>query len=64
MRRRLLISTLGVALVAVLLLGIPLGIVATKLIRDEAQKRMTREAAQIAAVSDSRVAAGRLTSAQ
>lgn len=64
MRRRLLVSTLGVALVAVLLLGIPLGVVATKLIRDEAQKRMNREAAQIATALDSRAASGTLTTAE
>jgi signal transduction histidine kinase len=52
-RRRLLVSTLVVALVSVILLGIPLGIVTTKLIRDEAQKRINREATQIAAALDS-----------
>ncbi len=45
MRRRLLISTLGVAVVSVILLGIPLGIVTTRLIRAEAQKRINAEAA-------------------
>ena len=35
-----------------ILLGIPLGIVTTKLIRDEAQKRINREATQIAAALD------------
>jgi signal transduction histidine kinase len=48
-RRRLLISTLGVAVVSVILLGIPLGIVTTRLIRAEAQKRINAEAAQVAA---------------
>ncbi|MGH8888482.1 MAG: ATP-binding protein [Acidothermaceae bacterium] len=48
MRKRLLISTLLVAMVAVVLLGVPLGIVAGRLIRDEAHNRMNREAAQIA----------------
>ncbi|HEY0870284.1 MAG TPA: hypothetical protein VGD55_07785, partial [Acidothermaceae bacterium] len=52
MRRRLLVSTLVVALVSVILLGIPLGIVTTKLIRDEAQKRINREATQIATALD------------
>jgi signal transduction histidine kinase len=51
-RRRLLISTLLVAMVSVILLGAPLGIVATRLIRDEAQTRMNREAAQVAADID------------
>jgi signal transduction histidine kinase len=53
-RRRLLVSTLVVALVSVILLGIPLGVVATKLIRDEAQKRVNRDAVQVAAALDSR----------
>lgn len=48
MRKRLLVSTLIVAVVSVILLGVPLGVVATRLIRDEAQKRLNREAAQIA----------------
>jgi signal transduction histidine kinase len=48
-RRRLLISTLGVAVVSVILLGIPLGIVTTRLIRAEAQKRINAEAAEVAA---------------
>jgi signal transduction histidine kinase len=51
-RRRLLVSTLVVALVSVILLGIPLGVVTTKLIRDEAQKRINREATQIATALD------------
>jgi len=51
-RRRLLVSTLVVALVSVILLGIPLGIVTTRLIRDEAQKRINAEAAQVAAAVD------------
>lgn len=62
MRRRLLGSTLVVALVSVVLLGIPLGIVATKLIRGEAQTRMNRELTQIASAIDaSRNTAGPLT---
>lgn len=48
MRKRLLVSTLLVAVVSVILLGVPLGLVATRLIRDEAQARMNREAAQVA----------------
>jgi len=46
-RRRLLVSTLVVALVSVILLGIPLGIVTTRLIKDEAQKRINAEAAEV-----------------
>jgi signal transduction histidine kinase len=48
-RRRLLVSTLVVAVVSVILLGIPLGIVTTKLIRNDAQKRINAEAAEVAA---------------
>jgi signal transduction histidine kinase len=51
-RRRLLVSTLVVALVSVILLGIPLGIVTTRLIRDEAQKQINAEAAEVAAAVD------------
>jgi signal transduction histidine kinase len=47
-RKRLLVSTLLVALVSVILLGVPLGLVATRLIRDEAQARMNREASLVA----------------
>jgi signal transduction histidine kinase len=61
-RRRLLGSTLVVALVSLILLGIPLGIVATKLLRGEAQTRMNREVTQIASAIDaSRNTAGPLT---
>ena len=63
MRRRLLISTLVVALVSVILLGIPLGIVGTKLIRGEAQTRMNREVTQlVSAIDASRNTSGPLTS--
>jgi signal transduction histidine kinase len=61
-RRRLLVSTLVVALVSVILLGIPLGIVGTKLIRGEAQARINREVAQIvSAIDASRDTTGPLT---
>jgi signal transduction histidine kinase len=62
MRKRLLISTIAVALVSVVLLGIPLGIVATRLIHAEAQKRINREALQIAsAIDTSRNTSGPIT---
>jgi signal transduction histidine kinase len=48
MRRRLLVSVVTVAVIAMLLFGVPLGVVATHLIRDETQKRINREAAQFA----------------
>lgn len=52
MRRRLLFSTLAVALIAVLLLGIPLGIVVGKLVKDEAKQQLQREATTLAAEVD------------
>ena len=44
MRRRLLISTGSIALVAVLVLGVPLGIVGSRLLRQRAEARLEREA--------------------
>lgn len=52
MRRRLLFSTLAVALIAVLLLGIPLGIVVGQLVKDEAKQQLQREATTLAAEVD------------
>ncbi|NDU75985.1 two-component sensor histidine kinase [Actinomadura sp. DSM 109109] len=48
MRRRLLLSTLGVAVVALLLLGIPLAYAAHKLVYEEAGRSLDREASSIA----------------
>lgn len=48
MRRRLLFSTLAVAVIAVLLLGLPLAVVVGKLIRDEAQQQLQHEASSLA----------------
>lgn len=48
MRRRLLLSTLAVAVVAILLLGIPLAYIAHKLVYEEAGRSLDREAASIA----------------
>ncbi|MBW8484680.1 ATP-binding protein [Actinomadura parmotrematis] len=47
MRRRLLLSTLAVAVVAILLLGIPLAYATHKLIYEEARQSLAREAASI-----------------
>ncbi|GLZ03949.1 two-component sensor histidine kinase [Actinomadura sp. NBRC 104412] len=47
MRRRLLLSTLAVAVVAILLLGIPLAYATHKLIYEEARQSLEREAASI-----------------
>ncbi|MER6943350.1 ATP-binding protein [Nonomuraea sp. NPDC000554] len=47
MRRRLLSSTLVVAVIAVLLLGVPLGIVVSRLIVDEAVQELRAEATRL-----------------
>jgi signal transduction histidine kinase len=47
MRRRLLSSTLLVAVIAVLLLGVPLGIVVSRLIVDEAAQELRAEATRL-----------------
>ncbi|MGI5206801.1 ATP-binding protein [Spirillospora sp. CA-108201] len=48
MRRRLLLSTLAVAVVALLLLGIPLAYAAHKLVYEEAGRSLDREASSLA----------------
>ena len=48
MRRRLLISTLLVAVTAVLLLGVPLAVVMTRLVTDEAVRQLQRDATTVA----------------
>jgi signal transduction histidine kinase len=48
-RRRLLTSTLVVAIVAVVLLGVPLGYVGARLVRDEARQRLIDAAQRISA---------------
>ncbi|MBO2452026.1 two-component sensor histidine kinase [Actinomadura barringtoniae] len=47
MRRRLLLSTLAVAIVAILLLGIPLAYATHKLIYEEAQQSLERETSAV-----------------
>src|ERR671934_7492 len=49
MRRRLLASTTLIALAAVLILGVPLGIVGARLVRTDATSRLEREADAVAA---------------
>lgn len=49
MRRRLLLSTLAVAVVAILLLGIPLAYATNRLIHEEAQQSLEREASAVLA---------------
>jgi signal transduction histidine kinase len=59
MRRRLIGSTALIALAAVLVLGVPLGIVESKRARGEATGRIEREADAVAASVDDRLEAGR-----
>jgi signal transduction histidine kinase len=49
MRRRLLVSTTSIALAAVLLLGIPLGVIGSRLLTQSAEQRLEREADTAAA---------------
>jgi signal transduction histidine kinase len=49
-RRRLLGSILGVAVAVVVVFGVPLGIVGTRLVRDEARERLERQADSAAVV--------------
>jgi len=48
-RRRLLVSTGVIALVAVLVLGLPLGVVGARLLREAGNQRLEREADQVTA---------------
>jgi len=58
-RRRLLISTGLIALVAVLVLGLPLGLVGSRLLRQRAEARLEREADAAAVVVGRRLREGR-----
>jgi len=58
-RRRLLISTGLIALVAVLVLGVPLGLVGSRLLRQRAEARLEREADAAAVVLGRRLRDGR-----
>ena len=58
MRRRLILSTGAIALAAVLILGVPLGIVETRRARSDAAARLEREADAVAAAVDDRVERG------
>lgn len=57
MRRRLIVSTGLIALAAVVILGVPLGIVEAKRTRSDAAARLEREADVVAAAVDDRVEA-------
>lgn len=59
MRARLLASSSLIALVAVLVLGLPLAVVASRLVRTDAGVAARQEAARIAAVFDADLEAGR-----
>ena len=58
MRRRLILSTGAIALAAVLILGVPLGVVETRRARSDAAARLEREADAVAAAVDDRVERG------
>ena len=58
MRRRLLISTLAVAVTAVLLLGVPLAIVINRLQVTDASQEVRRDATTVARDLQGRVNAG------
>jgi signal transduction histidine kinase len=57
-RRRLILSTGAIALAAVLILGVPLGIVETRRARADAASRLEREADAVAAAVDDRIERG------
>src|SRR3954469_13738111 len=58
MRRRLIISTAAIALAAVIVLGVPLGAVEAARLRGESTSRLEREADQVSAAIDDRLARG------
>ena len=58
MRRRLLVSTGLIALVAVLVLGVPLGVVGTRLLTQRTEARLEREADAAAVALGRRLRAG------
>lgn len=64
MRRRLLLSTLLVAVVAVLLLGVPLAVVGTRLIEEQANEQVRLDAERLAASVDDLLREGRPVSVQ
>jgi signal transduction histidine kinase len=62
LRARLIASSLAIALVAVLALGVPLAVVGGRLLGQQAQNRLAREAAAVAGAIDEQADAGRLPS--
>jgi signal transduction histidine kinase len=63
-RKRLLASSFGIALAAVLVLGIPLGVVATRLVRQDARTRLQNEAQRVARAVDRDLESRRLPTQQ
>ncbi|HMN97848.1 MAG TPA: histidine kinase dimerization/phospho-acceptor domain-containing protein [Miltoncostaeaceae bacterium] len=60
LRARLIASSLTIALVAVLALGVPLAVVGGRLLDQQAQNRLAREAVAVAGAIDEQADAGRL----
>lgn len=60
MRRRLLMSSFGIVIVAVLVLGLPLLVVTVRLIDDTAHNDLLREVQTVSAYVEDRFAAGQL----
>jgi signal transduction histidine kinase len=58
MRRRLILSTAAIALVAVIVLGVPLGAVEGARLHQDATSRLEREADQVSAAMDDRLERG------
>lgn len=58
MRRRLVVSTLGIALTLVLVLGVPLAFLVDRVVHDEAVSRLTRQAQAVAVALDEPLRAG------
>lgn len=58
MRRRMLLSTLGVALVAILVLGLPLLVVTVRLISDAARNNLLRETQNVQTYVDEQLLEG------
>ncbi|HEY1593796.1 MAG TPA: ATP-binding protein [Thermoleophilaceae bacterium] len=58
MRRRLILSTAAIALIAVIVLGVPLGAVEAARLRQESTSKLEREADQVSAAMDDRIERG------
>jgi signal transduction histidine kinase len=58
MRRRLILSTAAISLIAVIVLGVPLGAVEAARLRGESTSKLEREADQVSAAMDDRIERG------